>query len=147
MRFAFCNIHEPKGKSTSATEAAIEKSKDLFPWKRLGIAKVHETGQGCPAVGQSYKEAVTVARTAIPGGTLMAVQKLEKHEWRRQGHRHVTQTAPHFNASDWRRKENRRSLCRRTGRPAFPRTKQQHVDGTEDESRRHRRRDAHGSCF
>jgi len=98
MRFAFCNIHEPKGKSTSATEAAIEKSKEAaehqFPWKRLGIAKVHEAGQGCPAVGQSYKEAVTVARTAIPGGTLMAVQKLEKHERRRRGHRHVTQTAP-----------------------------------------------------
>jgi hypothetical protein len=78
--------------------AAIEKSKEaaehLFPWKRLGIAKVHEAGQGCPAAGQSYKEAVTVAHTAIPGGTLMAVQKLEKHEWRRRGHRHVTQTAP-----------------------------------------------------
>jgi hypothetical protein len=61
--------------------------------ERLGIEKVHEAGQGCQAVDRPHKDAVTVARTAIPGSTSMAVQKLEKHKWRRHGPRHITQTA------------------------------------------------------
>jgi hypothetical protein len=61
--------------------------------ERLGIEKVHEAGQGCQAADQPHKDAVTAAHTAIPGSTSMAVQKLEKHEWRRHGPRHITQTA------------------------------------------------------
>jgi hypothetical protein len=57
--------------------------------ERLGIKKVHVAGQDCQAVDQPHKAAVTAARTAIPGSTPMAVPKLEKHEGRRRGPRHV----------------------------------------------------------